>query len=464
MEAVLGHVPVPVERSLAKLAHIPVAGAFVSLKWAGQLRSCCGSLGQPAPLYQAIEHAAVAAAKEDRRFPPISPVELPYLEVDVWLLGTLQPVAAKGAVRRNAVVIGKHGLQISRGNRRGLLLPVVAVERQLDAEGFLDLVCHKAGLPVDAWLDDNAVLMTFQGHSIKGELKTLWEDPPQPSQVDEQMEKAFPRRVELDMDAKERHEVTALEATPGTAARWPGPGRADVALLADVCRKNVQALLTGATPAFYVPAAFDGGVQGIVLSLQLPGKADRIDCSQFNILGQIPLQSTLFELAKAAAGLLQRSGVTPAAIPAIAMDLTILWDAAMHGSPDAPQLRGLDPGQRALFVAQQNRWAWSGTPRRRRKSYCAMPSIGCGRPALRTDRCSAWQSFPPPIGLRSPTLPSRGADRTFARRRLPDRSIRACRGDRAHAGRLVRGQTASRALGCGPGAPCRLDLFGPVGG
>ena len=76
-----------------------VAGAFVTLRRAGMLRGCCGSLGQAVPLCKAIEHAAVAVAKEDYRFPPISPVELPYLDMDVWLLGKLEPVLARRVPR-----------------------------------------------------------------------------------------------------------------------------------------------------------------------------------------------------------------------------------------------------------------------------------------------------------------------------------------------------------------------------
>ena len=87
--AVLGQTPVPLSQSLADLARLPVAGAFVTLKRAGVLRSCCGSLGRAAPLCRAIEHAAVAVAKEDRRFPPISAVELPYLEIDVLAVGEI---------------------------------------------------------------------------------------------------------------------------------------------------------------------------------------------------------------------------------------------------------------------------------------------------------------------------------------------------------------------------------------
>ena len=52
------------------------------------------------------------------------------------------------------MIIGKHGLKIAKGGHRGLLLPGVAVEHRLDAEGFLGQVCRKAGLPADAWQDD----------------------------------------------------------------------------------------------------------------------------------------------------------------------------------------------------------------------------------------------------------------------------------------------------------------------
>ncbi|MGO9111374.1 MAG: AmmeMemoRadiSam system radical SAM enzyme [Thermoguttaceae bacterium] len=343
--AVLGQSPDPIEQSLADLAQVAVAGVFVTLKRSGMLRSCCGLLGPAMPLYKAIQHAAVAVAKDDRRFPPISPVELPYLDMDVWLLGKLEPVLAQGSQRRSAVVIGKHGLKIAKGNHHGLLLPGVAVEHHLDAEHFLQHVCHKAGLPPDAWQDDDAALMTFQGHAIEAGLNTLF-----PS---------LPRWAPSKTVAEEEPGVRALESA---AMLRPGPGQADLALLVDTARQNLHALMMGATPAYYVPGAFDGGVQGIVLSLQLPGRADRIDYSQVDILAGMPLQSTLFELTKAAAGRLQQSGVRATAVSGTTFGLTVLWDAAMHGSPEAPQLQGVDPRHRSLFVVQQSHWALAWNP------------------------------------------------------------------------------------------------------
>jgi len=49
------------------------------------------------------------------------------------------------------VEVGRHGLLISDGARRGLLLPQVPVENGWDRETFLEQTCRKAGLPLDAW-------------------------------------------------------------------------------------------------------------------------------------------------------------------------------------------------------------------------------------------------------------------------------------------------------------------------
>ena len=241
---------------LGEVAGTPVYGAFVTLKRGGQLRSCCGFLGQTVPLWEAVDHAAVRAAKDDPRFPSISSTELPYLDMDVWLLWGLQPVAARGLDRVGAIVIGTHGLQIARGNARGLLLPGVAIDHHLDAKGFLQQVCLKAGLPPDAWQSDDTTLMTFEGHAIHGRV-----EEPRPG------------------------------AEPDSAAG--GPSRAELAALADFCRANLVAMLQGATPSFYLPGGFDGGVNGLALCLGLPGTAERLDCSRLSLRPDMPLQTTL---------------------------------------------------------------------------------------------------------------------------------------------------------------------------
>ena len=57
------------------------------------------------------------------------------------------------------IEVGRHGLIVERGHRRGLLLPQVATERGWDAETFLAHTCLKAGLPEDAWRRGGRVLV-----------------------------------------------------------------------------------------------------------------------------------------------------------------------------------------------------------------------------------------------------------------------------------------------------------------
>ncbi len=305
----------------------PVLGAFVSLKRGGQLRSCCGFLGQSMPLHVALEHASVRAAKEDPRFPPISSTELDHLDVEVWILWGLEKMAARGPDRARAVTIGKHGLQIMRGHARGLLLPGVAVEHKLDAEGFLEAVCRKAGLPTDAWLDDETTLMTFEGYAIGGRLE---------------------------------------DQGPSDAATVPagGPAPAELATLAGFCRQNLIALAYGAMPSVYAPGGYDGDVCGAALSVHLPGGQDRVDCSRVSLRADVPLQSGLFDLVKAAARSLAAGRVPLESIQGASIGLSVLWDSAMHGTVAEPDLAGVDPRRRGVMVIDRGRWAVAYDPER----------------------------------------------------------------------------------------------------
>jgi AmmeMemoRadiSam system protein A len=109
------------------------------------LRGCIGYAVPIAPLYRAVAETARAAAFEDSRFLPVTMEEAPRLEVSLSVLSGLVPI------RPEAVEVGRHGLVISQGPRRGLLLPQVPVEQNWDRETFLGQTCRKAGLPPDAW-------------------------------------------------------------------------------------------------------------------------------------------------------------------------------------------------------------------------------------------------------------------------------------------------------------------------
>ena len=121
---VLGTQPESIERVLADVAGRPLLGAFVSLKRGGRLRSCCGHMGDRVPLAEAVGQAAVRAAKDDPRFPPIAADELDQLDAEVWILWNLEAVPGHGAARAAGFEIGKHGLQVSSGKRAGIVAAV----------------------------------------------------------------------------------------------------------------------------------------------------------------------------------------------------------------------------------------------------------------------------------------------------------------------------------------------------
>ena len=121
-------------------------GAFVSIHNHGELRGCIGHIEAAEPLGQVVLRCAVAACSADPRFPVVTAAELPELDIELSLLGGLEPIAGVAEIE-----IGHHGLVVEHGWSRGLLLPQVAVEWQWSPETFLAQTCHKAGLPRDAW-------------------------------------------------------------------------------------------------------------------------------------------------------------------------------------------------------------------------------------------------------------------------------------------------------------------------
>jgi AmmeMemoRadiSam system protein A len=120
-------------------------GAFTTLHNRGELRGCVGYIFPVRPLYRTVADTAVSAALHDTRFPPVTGEEFPSLSIEISVLSLLRPIAPED------VEIGRHGLLITYGSRRGLLLPQVPVEHGWDANMFLEQTCHKAGLPDDAW-------------------------------------------------------------------------------------------------------------------------------------------------------------------------------------------------------------------------------------------------------------------------------------------------------------------------
>jgi len=135
-------------------------GAFVTLTNGRRLRGCIGHVEALKPLYATVRECARAAALDDPRFDPVTPSELPFLQLEISILSPLLDIAPQ------QVEVGRHGLLISRGSRRGLLLPQVAVEWNWGREKFLEETCLKAGLPANAW-QHGARIQAFTAEVLK---------------------------------------------------------------------------------------------------------------------------------------------------------------------------------------------------------------------------------------------------------------------------------------------------------
>ncbi|NLN03209.1 MAG: AmmeMemoRadiSam system protein A, partial [Clostridiaceae bacterium] len=108
------------------------AGTFVTLKINGKLRGCIGTI-EPVcrNIAEEIIRNAISACSKDPRFDPVTEEELPYITYSVDVLGKAEKVQSKLELDPN-----KYGVIVTKGYRRGLLLPnldgVDTVEEQLE--------------------------------------------------------------------------------------------------------------------------------------------------------------------------------------------------------------------------------------------------------------------------------------------------------------------------------------------
>jgi AmmeMemoRadiSam system protein B/AmmeMemoRadiSam system protein A len=131
-------------------------GAFVTLKEHGELRGCIGYITPIKSLAETVRDVAAYAAVEDTRFPPVTTQELPLLEYEVSVMSPLRRVLDIKEIK-----VGKHGLIMKQGDIEGILLPQVPVEEKWDRDTFIEETCLKAGLPRQAWKDDDTDIFMF---------------------------------------------------------------------------------------------------------------------------------------------------------------------------------------------------------------------------------------------------------------------------------------------------------------
>ena len=144
-----------------------LGAAFVTVRVDGELRGCIGTFEAREPLWDTVHEMATAAATRDPRFAPLAARDLPTLTIDVSVLAPARRIRDSAEIE-----LGRHGLEIRRGPRRGLLLPQVATDHDLDREAFLAETCRKAGLPAGAWREADTEIWAFEADVFRRSERT----------------------------------------------------------------------------------------------------------------------------------------------------------------------------------------------------------------------------------------------------------------------------------------------------
>ena len=138
-------------------------GVFVTLNKNQNLRGCIGYPEPVMPLIQATINAAISAAVFDYRFPKLRSDELEDIQIELTVLTKPELIDTPKEEYLDNIIIGEDGLIVEMGFSRGLLLPQVATENNMNAEEFLSHTCLKAGLSPNTWIEDDIKLYKFQG-------------------------------------------------------------------------------------------------------------------------------------------------------------------------------------------------------------------------------------------------------------------------------------------------------------
>ncbi len=167
-EGVKGNMPSPLD--LASLPEtLQAEGAtFVTLTRKGELRGCIGALEAHQALAQDVQEHAVAAALQDYRFPPVSPEELPDIDIEISRLTPTR--ALEYDTPENLLKLLRpciDGVVLKYGGRRATFLPQVW-EKIPDPAVFLSYLCQKMGASPDLWQRKKLEVFIYEVEEFTG--------------------------------------------------------------------------------------------------------------------------------------------------------------------------------------------------------------------------------------------------------------------------------------------------------
>ncbi|MDD4083911.1 MAG: AmmeMemoRadiSam system protein A [Sphaerochaetaceae bacterium] len=121
-------------------------GCFVTLKENSNLRGCIGFMTGFMPLYETIPMLAIEAAFKDPRFDCLKIEEMESITIEISILSPLKKIESL-----KEFTLGKDGIIISQGFHKAVFLPQVANETGWNKKEFLEALCRKANLDINAY-------------------------------------------------------------------------------------------------------------------------------------------------------------------------------------------------------------------------------------------------------------------------------------------------------------------------
>ena len=137
-----------------------VRGGFVTLNEHGDLRGCIGEIVPRREIWKVVREQALNAAFHDPRFSPVRAEEFAAIDIEISVLTPPRPVGSW-----KDIVIGKHGMVLSKSGCSAVFLPQVAPEQGWDIDETLTHLSMKAGMPADAWRE-GADYLVFEAQVI----------------------------------------------------------------------------------------------------------------------------------------------------------------------------------------------------------------------------------------------------------------------------------------------------------
>jgi len=131
-------------------------GCFVTLHQNGNLRGCIGYIIPYKTIKETVIDMAISASFNDPRFSNLSKSEYDSIDLEISVLSVIEEVNDV-----SEIVVGKHGLIMTNGRYKGLLLPQVPIEQGWNLNVFLENTCYKSGMNKDCWKEKNTVIEKF---------------------------------------------------------------------------------------------------------------------------------------------------------------------------------------------------------------------------------------------------------------------------------------------------------------